>query len=167
MHQVFCNSIPYAESVRDAAVINKIIRGNRPRHVPEAAEKGFTLAVWHLMQMCWHPDWRIRPAMGAVKIMLHHALNGLIPLTRFRSLRAGPSSQRGENEIFLDVLYGCDSFGPGQALPPLIFSQYGVIKSQSFNGVSSPQTHQPGREDAPIPTLFALKLSATRRIRSS
>ncbi|KAF9647911.1 kinase-like protein, partial [Thelephora ganbajun] len=73
IYEVLCGNVPYWDITREVAVIDAVMRGDRPRK-PEGAENlGFTDELWRVVQRCWLANAGERPDVKDILFQLNHA----------------------------------------------------------------------------------------------
>ncbi|KAF9645564.1 kinase-like protein [Thelephora ganbajun] len=71
--QVLCGNAPYCEITNEGALINTIMRGDRPQKPKGAEDLGFTKGLWEIIQRCWLADASERPDVKDVLFQLNYA----------------------------------------------------------------------------------------------
>ncbi|KAF9642090.1 kinase-like protein [Thelephora ganbajun] len=73
VYEVLCGNVPYWEIKNEGALINVIMRGDRPQKPEGAGDLGFTEGLWSINQRCWLVNANERPDVRAILFQLNHA----------------------------------------------------------------------------------------------
>jgi len=73
MWEVFTGRFPFHELGRDSHIINKVLKGERPKRPSQATGIGLSDTIWEVMERCWQPDHHERPAVTTVADALEKA----------------------------------------------------------------------------------------------
>ncbi|KAI0934912.1 hypothetical protein AcV5_006602 [Taiwanofungus camphoratus] len=92
MWEVFAGHIPFHEYPRDATVIYRVLKGERPHRPLEATTHGLSDGVWDLIQACWHERWQRRPRVTEV----FHYLQASSPCDGSRAV--GPNERPNNSQ---------------------------------------------------------------------
>ena len=94
--EVLSGEVPFGCDCTELMVMHKVVEGGRPGRPGGAEGMWFTDELWGTLKMCWLPQPRNRPTIGAVSECLKRVSTDrqqLLP-------RAGGSSQIGTNDGF-------------------------------------------------------------------
>ncbi|EMD41308.1 hypothetical protein CERSUDRAFT_109903 [Gelatoporia subvermispora B] len=74
MWEIFTGELPFAECARDATVINRILREERPVRPDAQTAPHLSGEIWSLMERCWEQDWKARPDAPMIVIAVQRML---------------------------------------------------------------------------------------------
>jgi hypothetical protein len=72
--QICTNRSPFYEVKREAAVIVRVVRGERPQRPLDASAAFLSDGVWNMIECCWAQNKKSRPRIEEiVGHLVHHA----------------------------------------------------------------------------------------------
>ncbi|KAF8145052.1 hypothetical protein K438DRAFT_1442790, partial [Mycena galopus ATCC 62051] len=65
-YEILTGNIPFPELKNDAAVMLRVLGGDRPRRLPACSGPPWLDSLWDLLQICWTENQRERPTAAEI-----------------------------------------------------------------------------------------------------